>query len=272
MDTAMAGATARSPAGSALAGAAGEGMARAAGFWLRFWAWLFDTAILAVVVAVLSYLVKLAFGVALVSFLVGLVERGMAGNLGGAVALLAFLLTWLIVVVVSWLLGQFIGWIYYAFFESSSLQATPGKRFLSLSVVDHANRRISFLRATLRHVLKFAWIFPAIVAFLLLVTRAGAGAHGQAGAALSMFALSLLLAPLLFVVFYGMAGWTSRKQALHDVLSGCYVIRSRELAPGKAFALALASVVVFLAVHIALKSAGVYRTTATEQPPETTRV
>jgi uncharacterized RDD family membrane protein YckC len=242
---------------------------RAAGFWLRFWGWLFDTTILSLVVALLSYLVKLAFGVALISFLAGLMERGFTGDMGGLLALLAFVLTWLSVLVVSWLVGQLVGWVYYVFFESSSAQATPGKRLLSLCVVDQENGRISFLRATLRHFFKFAWLFPAIVAFLLLVGRARGGS--DSGSGLWLFALSLLITPLLFFIFYGMAGWTRRKRALHDVLSGCYVVRSREVAPTAVFTLALASVAAFLAVQIFLNVVGLYPA-GVDRAPAATRV
>ena len=52
--------------------------------------------------------------------------------------------------------GMLLGiWLGAAWFESSALQATPGKRLLGLRVSDERGQRISFLRATGRNLLKF---------------------------------------------------------------------------------------------------------------------
>jgi len=48
----------------------------------------------------------------------------------------------------------FISFMYYALFESSSRQATPGKMLLGIFVADQWGRRISFLRALGRTVAK----------------------------------------------------------------------------------------------------------------------
>jgi uncharacterized RDD family membrane protein YckC len=79
-------------------------------------------------------------------------------------------------------------WLYWALLESSALQATPGKRALGLIVTDLQGRRISFARASGR------FFGKAISGFLLM-----------AG--------------------YIMAAFTEKKQALHDMLAGCLVIR-----------------------------------------------
>ena len=42
-------------------------------------------------------------------------------------------------------------WLYYAIFEASPWQATPGKRVLRLYVTDLDGRPITFARATIRH-------------------------------------------------------------------------------------------------------------------------
>jgi uncharacterized RDD family membrane protein YckC len=78
--------------------------------------------------------------------------------------------------------------------ESSKYQATLGKRVLGIRVTDLFGRRIDFLRATGRH-------FSKIVSALLLLMG------------------------------YVMAAFTSRKQALHDVIASCLVVRGR---PGNA--------------------------------------
>lgn len=81
-----------------------------------------------------------------------------------------------------------INWLYYALFESSAWQATLGKKALGLEVTDLNGNRISFGRATGR-------FFGKIVSSLIL-----------------------------FIGFL-MAGFTEKKQALHDMMAGCLVIR-----------------------------------------------
>ena len=80
-------------------------------------------------------------------------------------------------------------WIYYAWMESSSYQGTLGKMALGLYVTDLEGRRISFARATGRY-------------FAKLITS---------------------LIPL--GIGYAMAGFTEKKQALHDMIASCLVLR-----------------------------------------------
>ena len=86
----------------------------------------------------------------------------------------------------------FAGWIYEATMESSSRQATLGKMALGLKVTDEAGNRISFARASARF-------------FSKLISRA------------------------IFCVGYLMAGFTARKQALHDMIAGTLVVRTQPL-------------------------------------------
>ena len=79
-------------------------------------------------------------------------------------------------------------WCYYAGLESSPLQATIGKYVVGLYVADIKGNRISFGRATARH---FSKIISNIILFL----------------------------------GYCFAGWTSKKQALHDMISSCTVLK-----------------------------------------------
>lgn len=83
--------------------------------------------------------------------------------------------------------GTFISWMYYAGFESSTKQATPGKMALGLKVTSMEGRRIGFGKATGRHFGKI------ISTFILLIG-------------------------------YIMAGFTEKKQALHDKMAGCLVV------------------------------------------------
>ena len=81
-------------------------------------------------------------------------------------------------------------WLYEAAMESSSKQATVGKMVLGLKVTDLEGRRISFLRATARH-------FAKIVSGMILL------------------------------IGFIMAGFTERKQALHDMIAGTLVVRTQ---------------------------------------------
>ncbi len=92
--------------------------------------------------------------------------------------------------IVSLALSTCANWIYEAAMESSSKQATIGKMVLALRVTDLEGRRISFTRATGRH---FAKIISAMI----------------------------------LLIGYIMAGFTERKQALHDILAGTLVQRTR---------------------------------------------
>lgn len=82
-------------------------------------------------------------------------------------------------------------WLYHALMECSEWQATIGKKALGLVVTDMAGHRVSFGRATGRH-------------FAKIVTN------------LASFGIGL---------GYLMAAFTEKKQALHDMLAGCLVLR-----------------------------------------------
>lgn len=77
--------------------------------------------------------------------------------------------------------------LYWAIFEASSLQATPGKLALGIKVTDENGQRISFLRALGRN-------FGKIVSNVTLY------------------------------IGYVMAGFTVRRQALHDKMAETFVI------------------------------------------------
>ncbi len=87
-----------------------------------------------------------------------------------------------------WLSMIVLPWLYFALCESSKLQATPGKLALGLRVTDVQGRRVGFGKATGR------WF-------------------------------GKLVSGLIFNIGYMMAGWTARKQALHDMMANCCVVR-----------------------------------------------
>jgi len=81
-------------------------------------------------------------------------------------------------------------WLYYAYFESSDWQGTVGKKVMNLMVTDLGGNRISFGRASGRY---FAKIISGLIPL-------GIG--------------------------YILAGVTEKKQALHDMIASCLVLRS----------------------------------------------
>ena len=95
------------------------------------------------------------------------------GLFGGGVTLIATL---------------FGSWLYEAFMESSSYQATLGKMIFGMRVTDLNGNRISFERATGRHFAKW-------------------------------------LSGLALGIGYIMVAFTERKQGLHDLLAGTLVRR-----------------------------------------------
>jgi uncharacterized RDD family membrane protein YckC len=86
-------------------------------------------------------------------------------------------------------------WLYWSLLESSSWQATLGKKALGLSVVDLQGQRVSFGRASGR-----------------FFAGRGAGIFPYLGA-------------LYFFISSLCAGFTEKKQALSDMIAGCLVIR-----------------------------------------------
>lgn len=79
-------------------------------------------------------------------------------------------------------------WVYDAAFESGPWQATPGKRLLGLIVTDESGGRISFGRASARHFAK-------------------------------------VISTITFFVGYIIAGFTDKKQALHDLVCNTLVLK-----------------------------------------------
>ena len=86
------------------------------------------------------------------------------------------------------LLGTMAMWLYWALLESSRWQATLGKKMLGLVVTDLEGRRISFARASGRFFGKF-------------------------------------ISNLTLGVGYLMAGFTQNKQALHDRVARCLLLK-----------------------------------------------
>ena len=79
-------------------------------------------------------------------------------------------------------------WLYFALMESSKIQGTLGKMMVGIVVTDLDGNRIGFGKASGRY-------FGKIVSSIILM------------------------------IGYVMAAFTERRQALHDIMAGCLVIR-----------------------------------------------
>ena len=80
-----------------------------------------------------------------------------------------------------------IPWLYFAGFESSRSQATPGKLLMRIIVTDLEGNKPTFARVTLRHFAKFISTLIILLGFLMI-------------------------------------GLTKKRQGLHDKIAGCLVL------------------------------------------------
>jgi uncharacterized RDD family membrane protein YckC len=149
------------------------------GFWLRFVAYIIDGLILSFAQGILLIPVFLILG--LIGYTEGFFEDPDRLSDATAFAMIGF---WIFFGLIS----MAIMWLYFALFESSDKQATPGKLALGLRVTDMYGNKITFGRATGRY---FGKIFSG----------------------------------LILNIGYIMAGFTEKKQALHDIIAGCLVVR-----------------------------------------------
>ncbi len=141
-----------------------DGFRGYAGFWKRFGAAIVDGFILMVVGFIIGGFIGFVYG----SATGGAAGAGPIGNLFGLI----------------------LGWLYYAFMESSSTQGTLGKMALGIKVTGLSGHPISFGRATGRH-------FGKIISTIILL------------------------------IGYLMVAFTAKKQGLHDMMAGCLVVNRR---------------------------------------------
>jgi len=81
-----------------------------------------------------------------------------------------------------------VGWLYFALMQSSAKQATVGKMALGLKVINKDGSKMNFGQATLRFIGKMISYAILLIGFII-------------------------------------AGFTEKKQALHDMIAGTYVIK-----------------------------------------------
>ena len=163
-----------------------------AGFWKRFLAHIIDQLLLGIVQFVFFVPIWVMLGLGAYSFKdFNYDEDFVFSNIALqynndelSIAAVTLLITFIIIIT---MISIVIQWLYHALFESSAKQATLGKMALGIIVTDMEGNRISFGRATGRHFGK-------------------------------------ILSGLILNIGYIIAGFTEKKQALHDILANCLVL------------------------------------------------
>ncbi len=161
-----------------------------AGFWKRFLAHIIDQILLGIAGLVLFLPVLLFTGIFILSDTESSEYRFSALSVPGEITEIFTESNVIAIIFVSLILGflsLLISWLYYALFESSSRQATPGKMILNLKVADFNGDKVPFGKATGRYFGK-------------------------------------IISGLIFNIGYIMVAFTEKKQALHDMIAGCIVL------------------------------------------------
>lgn len=65
--------------------------------------------------------------------------------------------------------NMLLGWLYFAWFESSKHGATLGKRAMNLRVVDEDGLQVSFGSASLRFFFKYVSMLPLMIGFIMAI-------------------------------------------------------------------------------------------------------
>jgi uncharacterized RDD family membrane protein YckC len=146
-----------------------------AGFWRRFVAVIIDSIILAIG----GFIIGAIFG-AMIMICAFLGAMGTDISTIQAIARFGYIF--------DYILGLVLNWLYFTLFESSSKQATLGKRSLGIIVTDLSGNRISFGRANGRY-----W--------------------------------GKIVSAIILLIGFIMAGFTQKKQALHDIMAGTLVVK-----------------------------------------------
>ena len=161
------------------------------GFWKRFLAYLIDEILLGTVSIILMIPFLMFLG------MLGFISPELFDEYGEhSLTSFTFADTYqeealvasiFVVMFLMFLITFTVNWLYHAIMESSTKQATLGKMAISLKVTDMEGNRITFARATGRFFAK-------------------------------------ILSGLIFNIGYIIAGFTEKKQALHDMIAGTLVM------------------------------------------------
>jgi len=177
------------PPQTVYAGAAQVAPVHYGGFWIRFVAYLLDSVIIGIPLSIILVILFLAFGG--MALFHGAIAASAVSNpdpeaaLAAATPMLGAILAFYAIAIFG---GFVITWLYFAGLESSARQATFGKSVMGMRVTDLNGNRISFGRASGRY-------FGKIISGMILD------------------------------IGFIMAGFTEKKQALHDMIAGTLVMR-----------------------------------------------
>lgn len=184
-----------------------------AGFWLRVWAYLVDYSILALPTVAITYI----FSRDALDWIWGLnPATPIDGRMIKPIVTSLSTLGWFLI----------IGLFYYPLFESSGLQATPGKLVFRILVGHRDGSPLTLFQALVRHLARAAAIVPIIVGSIagVILTFAGIGALASACILVGAF-----FSTVLSVIQYPLAAFTVDKRALHDLIANTYVLRRGEM-------------------------------------------
>jgi uncharacterized RDD family membrane protein YckC len=157
------------------------------GFWLRFVAIIVDGIIIGIPLGIIAAVVFGVFGG--MAMMRGAIPTNPdpEATLAQATVVSAAIFGFVMLLIFGSIVVK---WLYFAIMESSARQATLGKSIMGLRVTDLNGNRISFGRASGRYFAK-------------------------------------IISDFTFFIGYIMAGFTEKKQALHDMIAGTLVIRAK---------------------------------------------
>ncbi|HOW26484.1 MAG TPA: RDD family protein [Bacteroidales bacterium] len=158
-----------------------------AGFWWRFLAYLIDDIILSFATFIIFTPVWAVMGFSLFR-MANWSDPDWNFDHGMDPGAWQFIGSVVGLAILTGFLSVVIQWLYYSLMESSKYQATLGKMAVGARVTDLEGNRISFARATGRY-------FGKIISGMILM------------------------------IGYIMAGFTEKKQALHDMIANTLVIK-----------------------------------------------
>lgn len=156
-----------------------------AGFWRRFVAYILDSLIIGFVIQILVLPFMAVIGISAVAAEEYDFMDPYAFDEPEGFAWIAALIGAYFFVIILNAVAQ---WLYFSLMESSKHQGTLGKIALNIKVTNYRGERISFAKATGRY-------------------------------------FSKIISGLIFMIGYIMAGFTEKKQALHDMIAETYVVR-----------------------------------------------
>ncbi|KON89293.1 membrane protein YxaI [Sporosarcina globispora] len=158
------------------------------GFWLRFAAYLIDSIIVGIPLAILSIVIFMIFFGTSEAFNMMISDPSyMEAEMTDAEAF-AFMGSYFGALGVTVLVNLVVAVAYFAGLHASKWQGTVGKRLLGLKVTDLNGNRISFWRALGRY-------------------------------------LAMAFLSGIFLIGYIIAAFTEKKQALHDLIASTIVVK-----------------------------------------------